>query len=219
MNAHLIFLLPMLFWLPPAKADEQKAILELAPSLTELGGGWVTNQVIYLLDPRSHPAELVGPEIANSDQFMEEQRDRLKGSGRTGWGRLRYRHRAETGGDGEHLVYVERWEKIEALGNKWARCVKTPPGAHPGPAIGDDAYWFEDKQFLYLVFRRNLFLVQVVSRSRSGLSQMIRMARVIDSKIVGPVVPESAVNFEVQGPGGRTERIGKSEKGLASLTL
>ena len=40
---------------------EAKALLEVAPSVAELGEGWTDRQVQYLIDPLSRPSK-IGPE-------------------------------------------------------------------------------------------------------------------------------------------------------------
>ena len=78
MKIHPVILLLVLIFLTQARPAEEKPILEIAPTLAELGAGWTTNIVAYLLDPLSKPAVIAYRGNSESDRLLDHLRTTMK---------------------------------------------------------------------------------------------------------------------------------------------
>ena len=79
----------VLVGLVQAQGGEEKAILDVAPTLAELGEEWTTNVVAYLLDPRSRPSEIdYHRDDPKSSPVLDFHRKQMAADGRTGYGMI-----------------------------------------------------------------------------------------------------------------------------------
>ena len=188
--------LACLLWAGDLRGAEDKPLLEVAPTLAELGSGWTTNFVAYLLDPRSQPSEIDFQGNPATSARLEAQRLEMKTNGRTGCGLFIYGRGDVIMNSGLFRVYVQRWAQTRALHNHWvdwkmnpARVVRTTP------AIGEDFFWTEEwwretRVRQNLVFRRGLFQVTIEAGSESDSAAMVRLGQAIDARIKGrPAAP------------------------------
>jgi hypothetical protein len=197
-NARLLIVL-LLQWgllfvclcLAPAQAAQEKAILDVAPSLTELGAGWTTNSIVTLLDPLSHPSGVAFKKQPDAKVMTNFLQTPLKTKGQMGWGRFHYGRGDMVLNGGLYFVSLQRWGNTNALEKAWKGWKTRPDNAvWRGPPIGEHCYWTEDEKFHGLTFRRGLFHAVVTSGSKSDRSGLIRIAEVIDDKITGRPIPK-----------------------------
>jgi hypothetical protein len=189
-----------------AKAVEERPILEIAPTLAELGPEWTTNQIAYLLDARSHPSE-VDLYDRTPSPVLEFHRAQMKKDGRTGYATIHYGRGNLVMNRGLYRVYIQRWSDKWTLQNRWIEWKMYPTRiVRPAPPLGEDCYWRDDGSFQDFVFRRGLFHVIVEAGSDSDYLPMIRLAEVINAKIAGRRLPLAHAEPKV---GGTDEQIGR----------
>ena len=170
-------------------APQEKAVLDVAPTLQELGSGWTTNIVAYLLDPLSNPPEIDYHGDVRDSPLLEYQRDLMAKTSRTGCGMLLYGRSNLVMNSGLYRVHIQRWSNHRALHNAWVGYKMDPTRVvRDTPAIGEDLFWTNDwwRETLVgrnLVFYRGLFHVVVEAGADSELQPMIHLAQVIDAKI------------------------------------
>jgi hypothetical protein len=175
---------------------EEKAILDVVPSLSELGAGWTTNVVAYLLDPRSHPSEIDYHGDTESSPQLSAQREVMRTNGRTGCGLVLYGHGNLIMNSGLYRVYIQRWDNRRSLHNCWVDWKMNPNRiVRDTPPIGEDCFWVYEwwRQTLvrqHLVFRLGLFHVVVEAGAESDFAPMVRLGQVLDAKIRGRSIPE-----------------------------
>jgi hypothetical protein len=178
-----------------ADAAQEKAVLEVVPSLAELGEGWTTNIVAYLLDPRSQPPEIDFKSEPAKSLRLTEQREAMKTNKRTGCGLILYGRGDLVMNRGLYRVYIQRWADSRSLHNSWVDFKMNPARVvRNHPAVGEDFYWTNDwwRETCVgqnLVFRRGLFHVVVEAGPESDDAQMVQLAQAIDAKITGRVKP------------------------------
>jgi hypothetical protein len=197
-----LFLWMASLWLAvAAPPPEPVAILAVTPSPEELGHGWTTNVVAYLLDPKSQPPEIDYRTDPKTSLLLEYQRSVMLTNNRTGCGLILYGRGNLVMNIGLYRVYIQRWDNTRSLHNSWVGWKMDPSRvlrADVSP-VGDDCFWTEEwwrqtKVRNNFVFRRGLFHVTVEAGSDSDYRPMVRLAEVIDAKIRGrPVPPESTV--------------------------
>jgi hypothetical protein len=180
---------------PKLHTPEEKAILDVAPSVSELGAGWTTNLVAYLLDPRSCPSEIDYHGDPASSPELGAQREVMKTNGRTGCGLVLYGHGNLIMNSGLYRVYIQRWNNRRSLHNCWVDWKMNPNRiVRDTSPVGEDSFWVYEwwRQTLvrqHLVFRRGLFHVVVEAGADSDFAPMIRLAQVLDAKIGGRSIP------------------------------
>jgi hypothetical protein len=200
MMARLLLLLVSSAWMACAQGAEEKAILEVVPSLAELGEGWTTNVVAYLIDPRSHPSEIDYQCDAKASPRLAEQREAMKTNCRTGCGMVFYGRGGLVMNGGLYRVTVQRWSQIRPLHNTWVAWKMNPCRVvRSYPAVGEDFFWVNQwwRATLVqqdLVFLRGRFHVVIEAGADADLSQAVRLAQAIDAKIRGRPVPKPAVS-------------------------
>ena len=175
----------------------EKAILDVAPSVSELGAGWTTNLVAYLLDPRSHPSEIDYRGDAESSPELGAQREVMKTNGRTGCGLVLYGHGNLIMNSGLYRVYIQRWSNRRSLHNHWVDWKMNPNRiVRDAPPVGEDSFWVNEwwrqtpvRQ--HLVFRQGLFHVVVEAGADADVAPMIRLGQVLEAKIRGRSIPEA----------------------------
>jgi hypothetical protein len=185
-----VILLLACFWLVQTWAADEKPISDVAPSLAELGEGWTTNLIAYLLDPRSQPSEI---DYLNRkpSPVLEYHRQEMAKDGRTAYGTIFYGHGDMVMGRGLYRVYIQRWGNTRSLHNRWVDWKMNPNWVvRTNEPVGEDCYWIEDQMFQSLTFRRGLFHVSVEAGLASEYRPMIRLAKVIDAKIRGRPIPK-----------------------------
>jgi hypothetical protein len=181
-GSHLV---AALIWISHSLAADEKAILEIAPTVVELGAGWTTNSVDSLIDPRSHPSEIGFDRKRNPMEMTALLRAGTKAVPGLGWGRFIYSR-----GDRVISVNIQRWANTNSLDQNWKRWKSRPEvGMRPGPSIGDEACLAGGESRQSLFFRRDAFHVIVSTDTASNVSAMIRLADVIDAKICGRPIP------------------------------
>jgi hypothetical protein len=191
MKTYLSLLLVVIAWSCRTQAAEGKAILDVAPSLTELGESWTTNLIAYLLDPRSQPSEVDYLRGPKSSPVLDYHRQQMKSDGRTGYGTILYGHGGMVMNKGLYRVYIQRWSNTPSLDKRWvdwkSRLTRVVRSAQ---SVGEAFFWAEDGMFQKLTFRRGLFHVVVEAGSASDFTWMVRLAEVIDAKIQGQPIPK-----------------------------
>ena len=149
------------------RAAPEKAVLEVAPTLADLGSGWTTNIVAYLLDPLSHPSEIDYQHGVHDSPLLEYQRDLMSKTSRSGCGMLLYGRGNLVMNSGLYRVHIQRWSNRRALHNAWVGYKMDPTRVvRDTPPIGEDLFWTNDwwRETLVhrnLVFRRGLFHIVV----------------------------------------------------------
>jgi hypothetical protein len=187
----------LLSTMPIFHTREENAILDVAPSVSELGAGWTTSLVAYLLDPRSCPSEIDYHGDAESSPQLGAQREVMKTNGRTGCGLVLYGHGDLIMNSGLYRVYIQRWNNRRSLHNCWVDWKMNPNRiVRDTSPVGEDSFWVNEwwRQTLvrqHLVFRRGLFHVVVEAGAESDFAPMIRLAQVLDAKIRGRSIPEA----------------------------
>jgi hypothetical protein len=180
----------------PTAAADAKAVLDVAPSLAELGEGWTTNLVAFLIDPLSEPSEIDSRGDAKLSIELAGQREAMKTNGRTGCGMILYGRGDLVMNKGLYRVCVQRWSEIRPLHNIWVTWKMNPSRVvRDCPAIGEDLFWVnvwwrETVIAQDLVFRRGLFHVVIEAGPDSDSTPMVRLAQAIDAKIRGRPIPK-----------------------------
>lgn len=182
-----------------AEDASERAILEVIPTVRELGKGWTTNIVAYLLDPRSRPSEIDYRVDVQTSLLLDYQRSVMRTNHRTGCCMVLFGRGDLVNNSGLFRVFIQRWDNRRSLHNGWVG-YKMVPGrvlrttAH----VGEDYFWSEEwwRRTLVrqnLVFRRGLFHVAIEAGAESDPLQLLRLAQVIDAKIRGrPTPPEES---------------------------
>jgi hypothetical protein len=190
MRLRWILLVVTLFVTSDAGAADEKPILELAPTLAELGPGWTTNQVMYLLDPRCQSPEIdyLG---RKPSPVLEYQRQQMRKDGRTAYADIHYGRGNMVVNQGRYMVTIQRWGETRSLDKRWVgwkmnrnRIVRSTA------TVGEDCFWTDDGMFQSLTLRRDLFHVVIQAGSAAEYIPMLRLAQVIDAKIQGKPIPK-----------------------------
>lgn len=180
----------LLSWATVAHSASDKSVLDIAPTLAELGNGWTTNQIVYLIDPRCEPPERTYPGHPDPKSLLDYLRQMMESSGRTGYLRMQYGFGDLTINHGGYHVFLQRWVSPEALSGQrfqeWNRIDR------PAPDVGQEAYWKDGDMYDGLVFRRDQYLVIVEFGAASDYARATRLAQVIDAKITGKHVPKAS---------------------------
>jgi hypothetical protein len=186
-----VLLLPLFGWLAWAAPTEEKSVLDLAPTLSELGDGWTTNRVLALVDPQRTTAGVSSQKPATVKGTTNSVRTTRKARASTGWVRMEYGKGDLLLNQGAYFVSIQRWTSTNALEQAWNGWTTRPDYTRwRGSTLGENCYWTEDAKFHGLTFRRGLFHVVVTCGARSDHSGLLRLAEVIDAKIVGRRIPE-----------------------------
>ncbi len=165
---------------------ETKSLLELAPTATELGGGWEDGKVMCLIDPLSEPSEIVREGHSNPQALISFQKDLMKTAGQDAYLETHYHHSVMI--NTECRLYLQRWPSPEAVPK--ASSPNTPePGRSP-PHLGDWARWGNGGQNRILEFRLDRYLV-VIDARYGYEKQMLRIGQVIEAKLSGKPTPTS----------------------------
>lgn len=193
-------------WVAAAQPAAEKSVLEVVPTLAELGSGWTTNALLSLLDPRSSPpAASAGKAFKSATNTVRRAK---RPSHQTGWIRMEYGRGDMLLNKGAYFVSIQRWASTNALAHAWQGWAARPDyTAWRGLPLGESCYWTEDDKFHGLVFRRGLYHVVVTCGERSEHSGLLRLAEVIDAKIAGRAIPKEQAEDEPRAPGvsGRTQ--------------
>jgi hypothetical protein len=178
-------LLLALIGLVQARGAEEKAILDVAPTLAELGEGWTTNVVAYLLDPRSRPTEIdYHRDDPKSSPVLEIHRKQMAADGRTGYGMMLCGCSNTVANAGFCRVYIQRWGNTRTLHNRWVDWKMLPTRVlHAHPPVGEDSFWREDCMFQEFTFRRGLFHVCIEAGHGFDYRLLVHVAEIIDAKI------------------------------------
>lgn len=164
-------------------AAERRPLLEVAPTVAELGEGWKAHRMIFLIDPLSQPSEI------GSEDLLKTMSKMMADTGREAYLGMAIGHRAMT--NHECRVNIQRWPSAEALTNHHYR--KDPlPGKAP-PRIGQEAYWTGGEFVSGLAYRLDQYLV-VIEGWASDDARILRLAKVIEAKLAGKPIPKDAVD-------------------------
>lgn len=198
MNRFRGWLLPLFLALAlqaQSPGQSEKAVLEVAPSLGDLGAGWTTNVIAYLIDPKSQPSEVDYRTDPKTSLLLHYQRSVMATNNRTGCGLILYGRGDLVQNSGLYRVFIQRWNSTRALHNSWVNYKMNPARVvRAMPHVGEDYYWTQEwwRQTLVrqnLVFRRGLFHIVVEAGGSSDYQSMIWLAQVMDAKIRGRPVP------------------------------
>jgi hypothetical protein len=192
MRIGLVWILASCVCLSRMDGAEVKPVLDVAPTLAELGEGWTTNVIISVLDTQAQPAGAVSKRQVESRGMTNRVRATGKKAGRMGWVRIEYGRGDLVLNSGAYFVSIQRWANTNALEKAW-RGWRTRPDytAWRGPPIGEGCYWTEDEKFHGLTFRRGLFHVVITCGSQSDHAGLFELADVIDVKILGRPVAKA----------------------------
>jgi hypothetical protein len=171
-------------------AAEEKPVLDVAPTVSELGAGWTTNQVMYLLDPRSQSPEIdyLG---RNPSPVLEYHRQHMKKDGRTAYADIHYGRGNMVVNQGRYMVTIQRWGETRSLDKRWVDWKMNRNWIVRATATaGEDCFWTDDGMFQKFTFRRSLFHVVIEAGSASEYMPMLRLGQVIDAKIQGKPIPK-----------------------------
>src|SRR5262249_38086455 len=153
-----------LMWTGVAALPE-RSVLDVVPSVTELGEGWTTNVVAYLIDARSQPPEIDYQNDPKVSLLLEAQRQAMTTNNRTGCGLVLFGRGDLVMNRGLYRVYIQRWNSKRALHNAWVGWKMNPNRVvRNNSPVGEDFFWIVDwwRQTPVeqdLVFRRGLFHV------------------------------------------------------------
>jgi hypothetical protein len=192
-----VILFLVLTGLVDLRAAEEKAVLEIVPTLSELGEGWTTNVVAYLLDPKSHPSEIDYRGKAETSPALFVQREEMKTNHRTGCALVLFGHGDLVENSGLQRVFIQRWDTRRSLHNEWVRWKMDPNRiVRTTPEIGEDYFWTQEwwRQTLVrqnFIFRRGLFHIVVEAGADTDPARMLRVATALDAKIRGRTVPKA----------------------------
>jgi hypothetical protein len=199
MGTRFLSLLALVICLGRTEAASERAVLEVAPSLGELGAGWTTNSIVALLDAKSQAPGTSSKRTADpkGKQTATLLRDTGGAKGQMGWVRMEYGRGDLVLNRGAYFVSIQRWGNTNALEKAWSGW-KTRPDymTWRGPAIGEACYWTEYEKYHGLTFRRGLFHIVVSCGSESEHSGLLRLAEVIDAKIAGRPIPKAEVEAD-----------------------
>lgn len=174
---------------------EEKAVLEVVPTVVELGNGWTTNLVTYLIDPKSNPSEIDHKGDPATSAEIRDQREDMKTNGRTGCAMILYGRTNLVMNRGLFRVCIQRWNNTRSLHNAWAGWKMNPSRVvRPLRAVGEDVFWVNQwsRDTLVsqdMVFRRGLFHVTIQAGSESDPALIVRLGEAVDAKIRGRPVP------------------------------
>ena len=158
---------------------ESKSLLDVAPTVAELGEGWKLGTTTLLIDPLSRPAE-IGPA-----ELIKVTREMMKRTGREAYLRIALGHSAMT--NHECQVYLQRWPSTDALNNHHYRKPDPLPGKAP-PAVGQEGCWSGGPFVSSLSYRLDQYLI-VIEGWTSDDARLLRLAKVIEAKLLEKSVP------------------------------
>jgi hypothetical protein len=178
---------------------EEKPVTTIVPTVSELGAGWTTNVIAYLVDPRSTPPEIDHQFDVDTSPMLAMQRQAMLTNSRTGCGMVLFGRGNLVMNSGLFRVYIQRWKNTRSLHNEWVGWKMNPNRVlRTHPFVGEDFFWTNEWWRRTLVrhnfiFRRGLFHVVVEAGADADPAHMIRLAEVIDAKIRGRPVPKAPV--------------------------
>ncbi|MHC1768571.1 MAG: hypothetical protein AB9869_30550 [Verrucomicrobiia bacterium] len=174
---------------------EEKPVTAVVPTLGELGAGWTTNVIAYLVDPHSTPSEIDYQMDTKTSVMLSMQRQAMLTNSRTGCGMVLFGRGDLVMNSGLFRVYIQRWQNTRALHNEWVSWKMNPDRVlRTHPFVGEDFFWTEEwwRRTLVrnnFVFRRGLFHVVIEAGADTNPSHVLRLATVIDAKIRGRPAP------------------------------
>ncbi len=179
-------------WLAQAAAGEQRPVLDMAPSIAELGADWTTNTVISVLDPPRPSSGTNSKADLTQKKATSASRKAKQATGQTAWVRIEYSRRDTILNPETYYVSIQRWSNTNALDKVWTGWKTRPEYTFwHSPPFGEDAFWTEDNKFHGLTFRRGIFHVVITCGSQSAHAGLFRLAEVIDAKIQGKSIPKA----------------------------
>ena len=199
--------------LSSAGADADRPLLDLAPTPAELGQGWITNQLLVLIDPLSKPSERVDSGNPLPTEAVSHYKQAMLNSGSKAYLQLRLMHR-DASGRAAYRVYLQRWPSSRAL----VRAVPFAPESTnlPPPEFGQASRWTDAVGFDRLTFRRDQYCAVIdfdaaASPPRAPLASaageplpnwqgitdaeylvLRRIAQVLDSKLAERSIPTNS---------------------------
>jgi len=195
-----------------AGAEVDRPLLDLVPTPAELGQGWITNQLLVLIDPLCKPSERVDSGNPRSSEVVSYFKQAMLISGSKAYLQIRCLHREPSRMD-MYRIYLQRWPSAQTL----ARSVPLTPTFTnlPLPEFGQAAKWTDGPTFDRLSFRRDgycaviewdavanpqparMFLPDWSQSGPTGITDpaylaMRRIAQVLDAKLAGQTIPTNA---------------------------
>jgi hypothetical protein len=170
---------------------DRVGILDILPSIQDLGKEWTTNSVVVLVDPYSRPAEISNGMGALLDWARKgvSQHEQTGGclEGRTGYCLVLYGCGDSYRNNLEYEVCAQAWSERQSLDGHWTYWkAKMEPLRVPGESggVGEDCYWTRDTTEQHLHFRRGLFQITVsICGVGPDPKRMLRLAQAIDARI------------------------------------
>jgi hypothetical protein len=178
----------LLCLVPGLRAAVDKPVLELAPTLAELGKEWTTNQVVLLIDPLGKLPEAVDAGNPDPKGLLRTFRNMMRSTGRTGYLRMHYGRGDLVVNRGAYHVYLQRWTSSEVLNRRQFQESESIP--RRAPDVGQTASWKRTEMYDNLVFQRDQYLVIIEFGRASDYTYATRLAELIDAKIVDRAVPK-----------------------------
>ena len=160
---------------------ENKAVLDIAPTLKELGKGWNSNYIVFVIDPMGKPTEQVAANNPNPKGLLEELHRMMKKTGRTSYLRMHYLHETNPV---PFQVHIQRWGDPEAMAPE---AFPRDSGDGADLAIGERACWVNGFGW-GLHFQRGQYFVAIElvvgeEKFEAEKARILQLARIIDAKI------------------------------------
>ena len=166
-----------------AQPVKERSLLELVPTLSELGQGWKTNYTAYLIDSSSDPPEVAHQGNPKASPILEFHRERMAQDGRAGYGLFLY-GRDDSVVNGWHAVHIQRWANARDLHNRWVGWKMSPTRVlHDGAPVGEDCFWREDCMFQELSFRRGVYSVLIEAGVNREYRSLWEIAKAVDARL------------------------------------
>lgn len=147
----------------------------IAPSLSQLGAGWTSNQVVVFVDQRT-PTNEIGHE---HNAWLKAARSVVGKRGREAYLLVRY-----TYGSNDALVWIIRCKDAQSVGVDWGRDKETKTSLENLPKVGEEVRFYQRHgRHNNIAFRRNNYLVDIESVS-VPVERLRQLAELLDANLV-----------------------------------
>lgn len=147
----------------------------IAPSLSQLGAGWTSNQVVVFVDQRT-PTNEIGHE---HNAWLKAAHSVVGKRGREAYLLVRY-----TYGSNDALVWIIRCKDAQSVGDDWGRDKETKTSLENLPKVGEEVRFYQRHgRHNNIAFRRGNYLVDVESVS-VPVEKLKQLAELLDANLV-----------------------------------